>query len=176
MWESWRGGGLRPKEPALAKTPEIGTTAPAFTLPGVLAAGGTAERADYTLSAQRGKPLVLAFYPGDNTPVCTRQLCSYTSGLDGFTGLGAAVWGISPQDVDSHEAFARKYDLGFPLLADVGLAVTGQYGISLGGVGLRRSVFVIDAEGVLRWKHVTLVGLTFPKPEAITAQLSALAS
>jgi thioredoxin-dependent peroxiredoxin len=176
MCESWRGGGLRPKEPALAKTPEIGTTAPDFTLPGVSVAGGTAERADYTLSAQRGKPLVLAFYPGDNTSVCTRQLCSYTSGLDGFTELGAAVWGISPQDVVSHEAFARKYDLGFPLLADVGLAVTGQYGISLGGVGLRRSVFVIDAEGVLRWKHVTLVGMTFPKPEAITAQLSALAS
>ena len=73
MWESWRGGGLRPKEPALAKTPEIGTTAPDFTLPGVLVAGGAAERADYTLSAQRGKPLVLAFYPGDNTSVCTRQ-------------------------------------------------------------------------------------------------------
>jgi peroxiredoxin Q/BCP len=160
----------------MAKTPDAGTAAPDFTLPGVLVTSGTAERADYALSAQRGKPVVLAFYPGDNTSVCTRQLCSYTSGLDAFTGLGATVWGISPQDVDSHERFARKYDLGFPLLADTGLAVTRQYGIALGGVGLRRSVFVIDAEGILRWKHVTLVGLTFPTAEKITAQLAVLAS
>lgn len=160
----------------MAKAPEVGTTAPDFTLPGVLVTGGAAERADYALSAQRGKPVVLAFYPGDNTTVCTKQLCSYTSGLDAFTGLGATVWGISPQDVDSHEGFARKYDLGFPLLADIELAVTRQYGISLGGAGLRRSVFVIDGEGILRWKHVTLVGLTFPKAATITAQLAALAS
>jgi len=160
----------------MAKTLAIGATAPDFTLPGVLVTGGTAERGDYTLSAQRGKPVVLAFYPGDNTTVCTRQLCSYTSGLDAFTGLGATVWGISPQDVDSHEGFARKYDLGFPLLADVALGVTRQYGIGLGGVGLRRSVFVIDGDGIVRWKHVTLVGLTFPKPETITAKLAALAS
>ena len=160
----------------MAKTPEAGTTAPDFTLPGVLVTAEGAARADYTLSAQRGKPVVLAFYPGDNTSVCTKQLCSYTSGLDSFTGLGATVWGISPQDVDSHEGFARKYDLAFPLLADAELAVTRQYGIGLAGAGLRRSVFVIDGEGILRWKHVTLVGLTFPKTEAITAQLAALAS
>ena len=160
----------------MAKTPEVGKTAPDFTLPGVLVTGDGAARADYTLSAQRGKPVVLAFYPGDNTSVCTKQLCSYTSGLDSFTGLGATVWGISPQDADSHEGFARKYDLAFPLLADTGLAVTRQYGIGLAGAGLRRSVFVIDGEGILRWKHVTLVGLTFPKTEAITAQLAALAS
>lgn len=159
----------------MAKPPAAGMTAPDFTLPGVLLTGGTAERGDYELSAQRGKPVVLAFYPGDNTPVCTRQLCSYTSGLDAFTGLGAAVWGISPQDLNSHESFALKYDLGFPLLADTGLAVTRLYGVSLGGVGVRRSVFVIDGEGMIRWKHVTLVGLTFPAAATITAQLAALA-
>jgi peroxiredoxin Q/BCP len=96
--------------------------------------------------------------------------------MDSFNSLGATVWGISPQDVDSHEGFARKYDLAFPLLADVELAVTRQYGIGLAGAGLRRSVFVIDGEGILRWKHVTLVGLTFPKAETIAAQLAALAS
>ncbi len=159
----------------MAKPPEVGTTAPEFTLPGVVLAGGTAERGNYALVAQRGKPVVLAFYPGDNTSVCTRQLCSYTSGLDSFTGLGATVWGISPQGVDSHEEFARKYDLGFPLLADVGLTVARQYGVSLGGVGLRRSVFVLDGDGIVRWSQVMLVGLTFPKAETITAQLAALA-
>jgi peroxiredoxin Q/BCP len=158
----------------LAKTPEIGQAAPDFTLPGVSVTGGEAERADYTLSAQRGSPLVLAFYPGDNTSVCTRQLCSYTSGLEAFTNFGAAVWAISPQGLDSHEQFARKFNLGFPLLADEGLKVSRQYGITLAGAGLRRSVFVIDADGSLRWKHVTLVGLTFPSADTISAQLAAL--
>jgi len=158
----------------LAKTPEIGQAAPDFTLPGMELQGGEAVRGDYTLSANRGKPLVLAFYPGDNTAVCTRQLCSYTSGLEAFTGVGAVVWAISPQGLDSHEKFARKYGLAFPLLADEGLGVSRQYGITLVGAGLRRSVFVLDANGILRWKHVTLVGLTFPSTQTIAAQLAPL--
>jgi thioredoxin-dependent peroxiredoxin len=160
----------------MAKTPEVGTAAPDFTLPGVVTHGDQAQRADYSLSAHRGRPLVLAFYPGDGTAVCTRQMCAYASELDSFTELNADVWGISPQGLDSHEAFARKHGLSFPLLADTELAVTRQYGITLGSSSLRRSVFVIDAGGVLRWKHVTLVGLTFPRTATITAELTALAS
>lgn len=158
----------------MAKTPETGQVPPDFTLPGVLVRAGEATRAEYTLSKQRGKPVVLAFYPGDNTTVCTRQLCSYTSGLENFTGFGATVWAISPQGLASHEQFARKYDLAFPLLADEDLAVSRKYGITLGNAGLRRSVFVVDSAGVLRWKHVTLVGLTFPTAETISAHLAAL--
>jgi len=158
----------------VARTPEIGQMPPDFTLAGVELAGGESTRGEYTLSQRRGTPIVLAFYPGDNTAVCTRQLCSYTSGLESFTGFGATVWAISPQGLDSHEQFARKYQLGFPLLADEGLTVARKYGITLAGAGLRRSVFVIDAAGVLRWKHVTLVGLTFPAADTISAQLSAL--
>jgi thioredoxin-dependent peroxiredoxin len=159
----------------VAKTPEIGQVPPDFTLPGIELTGSDMSKSEYTLSQQRGQPIVLAFYPGDNTTVCTRQLCSYTSGLESFTGFGARVWAISPQGLASHEQFARKYNLAFPLLADDGLVVSKQYGIALGGVGLRRSVFVIDADGVLRWKHVTLVGLTFPSADVISAQLAALA-
>lgn len=158
----------------MAKTPEAGQIPPDFTLPGIELAAGEATQREYKLSQHRGKPIVLAFYPGDNTAVCTRQLCSYTSGLESFTGFGASVWAISPQGLASHEQFARKYDLAFPLLADEGLAVSRHYGITLGGASLRRSVFVIDASGVLRWKHVTLVGLTFPSAETISAQLAAL--
>ena len=158
----------------MAKTPDVGQVAPDFTLPGVLLAHGEAAQGQYTLSQQRGKPVVLAFYPGDNTTVCTRQLCSYTSGLESFTGFGATVWAVSPQGLASHEQFARKYNLAFPLLADEGLTVSRQYGITLGGAGLRRSVFVMDSGGVLRWKHVTLVGLTFPSADTIASQLSAL--
>jgi thioredoxin-dependent peroxiredoxin len=158
----------------VAKVPDVGQAAPDFTLPGILLAGGDAARGEYTLSQQRGKPVVLAFYPGDNTAVCTRQLCSYTSGLESFTGFGASVWAISPQGLDSHEKFAREYDLAFPLLADEGLTVSRQYGITLGGAGVRRSVFVLDADGNVRWKHVTLVGLTFPSASTISAQLATL--
>jgi thioredoxin-dependent peroxiredoxin len=158
----------------VAKTPEIGEVPPDFTLPGIELADGEVIHSQYTLSQQRGKPIVLAFYPGDDTTVCTRQLCSYTSGLESFTGFGASVWAISPQGLASHEKFARKYNLAFPLLADEGLPVARQYGITLGGAGLRRSVFVIDSGGVLRWKHVTLVGLTFPTAATIAAQLAAL--
>ena len=158
----------------MAKTPETGQAAPDFTLPGVMLAGGDAVQSEYSLSAQRGSPVALAFYPGDDTTVCTKQLCSYTSGLENFTDFGATVWAISPQGLASHEKFARKYSLAFPLLADEGLKVSRLYGITLGSAGLRRSVFVIDADGILRWKHVTLVGLTFPSAATISAHLGEL--
>jgi peroxiredoxin Q/BCP len=158
----------------LAKTPETGQAAPDFTLPGLMLAGGDAVQSEYSLSAQRGGPVVLAFYPGDDTTVCTKQLCSYTSGLENFTDFGATVWAISPQGLASHEKFARKYSLAFPLLADEGLKVSRLYGITLGSAGLRRSVFVIDSDGILRWKHVTLVGLTFPSAATISAHLGEL--
>ena len=158
----------------MAKTPETGQVPPDFTLPGIQLDGDEGRQGEFTLAQQRGKPVVLAFYPGDNTGVCTRQLCSYTAGLENFSSFDATVWAISPQGLASHEAFARKYHLAFPLLADEGLTVARQYGITLVGAGLRRSVFVLDGEGVLRWKHVTLVGLTFPSGETISAQLAAL--
>ncbi len=158
----------------MAKTPQTGQIPPDFTLPGIELSGDEAVQGEYTLSRHRGKPIVLAFYPGDNTAVCTRQLCSYTSGLESFTGFGATVWAISPQGLASHEQFARKYGLAFPLLADEGLTVSREYGITLGGAGLRRSVFVIDSGGVLRWKHVTLVGLTFPTAQAVSDELAGL--
>src|SRR5881628_1021033 len=102
----------------MATTIEIGSPAPDFTLPSLEIVDGEARRGEMSLSAQRGHPVVLAFYPGDNTPVCTRQMCAYTNDLDVFGDLDAVVWGISPQDLASHESFARKYSLGFPLLAD----------------------------------------------------------
>lgn len=157
----------------MPEVPGEGRPAPDFTLPGVQLTDGEAVRGEYSLSAQRGRPIVLAFYPGDDTPVCTRQMCSYSSGLEQFTDLGAQVWGISPQDVDSHERFARKHGLRLPLLADTELTATRAYGIGLGS-SLRRAVFVIDADGIVRWKHVALLGLTYRDTETLTKQLSVL--
>jgi thioredoxin-dependent peroxiredoxin len=157
----------------MAAGPEVGSEAPDFTLPGLRLSGGEVERGSYTLSAERGHPVVLAFYPGDETAVCTRQMCSYSSGLEEFTGLGATVWGISPQDLTSHEKFARKHDLRLPLLADVDRTAVEAYGIGLGS-GLRRAVFIVDAEGKVRYRHVALVGITYRGVDTLKHELEAL--
>src|SRR6476646_5827548 len=86
---------------------EVGEAAPDFTLPGVC----DGERRDYTLSEYRGRKVVLAFYPGDNTPGCTRQMCSYRDDFSKFDESGAVLLVISPQVVDSHERWAAQ--LGF---------------------------------------------------------------
>ncbi|MFG2648028.1 peroxiredoxin [Streptomyces sp. NPDC048436] len=151
-----------------------GQRVPDFTLPGGRLADGHFLRRDYTLGAQRGRPLVLAFYPGDNTPVCTRQLCSYSSGLDAFQDLGADVWGVSPQGLDSHEDFAREHSLRMPLLADTDRSVARMFGVAAPLLGVRRSVFVIDSDSTLDWKHVGLVGATFQATDKLTSRIAAL--
>src|SRR3954470_6805956 len=109
---------------------EIGDPAPDFELE---ATGGRTLR----MSALRGSWLVLAFYPGDFTPVCTRQFCSYRDAADRLDDLDATVWGISPQSVASHERFQAKSGLTVPLLADPDRSVIRSYGV-LGPGGLVR--------------------------------------
>lgn len=159
----------------MANTPEVGLAAPDFTLSGLQLVDGEVRRAEYTLSEQAGHPVVLAFYPGDDTSVCTKQMCAYSSGLEEFAGLNATVWGISPQGLDSHESFARKHSLRLPLLADTERKATTAYGIGLGSSSLRRAIFIIDGQGIVRWKHVALLGLTYRNTETLTEQLAALA-
>ncbi len=152
----------------------IGAEAPDFTVPGT--DGTVAGRRDYTLSEFRGQPVVLVFYPGDNTPVCTRQLNSYTAEIDEFHQVGAQVLALSPQDVASHESFAeRQGGFGFPLLADTDKAVGEAYGI-IGPIGFyRRSVFVIDVDGKVAYSHRAIAGLTFrPTSELVDAVEAAL--
>ena len=136
----------------------VGDEAPDFTLAGV----DRGERADYTLSSFRGTPVVLVFYPGDNTPVCTRQLNQYTADIDRFAEVGAQVLALSPQSVDSHEGFSgAQGGFGFPLLADEDKAVGAAYGI-IGPLGFyRRSVFVIDGDGRIAYIHRAVAGMTF---------------
>jgi thioredoxin-dependent peroxiredoxin len=153
----------------MAGTPGRGDAAPDFTLPGTV--GG--ERADYTLSAERGHPIVLAFYPGDETPVCTKQLCSYQDDLSAFSDLGAQLWGISSQGVDSHEAFQRNRNLTFPLLADEKNEVFAAYGLGL-GLARRRAIFVIDGDGIVAWSHVSRLGLNYQKTDVIATVLKDL--
>ena len=105
--------------------------------------------------------MLLVFYPADNSPVCTQQLRSYSEDLNEFEKLGAAVLCLSPQDVASHEAFAAAQALRLPLLSDEDKAVGRAYGI-LGPLGFyRRSVFVVDRDGVIRFARRSLSNLTY---------------
>jgi thioredoxin-dependent peroxiredoxin len=146
--------------------PTVGDPAPDFELPGT---GGSS----YRLADYRGRKLVLAFYPGDFTPVCTRQFCSYRDESERLGAIDAEILGISPQSVDSHERFMREKSLSVPLLADEDRKVARAYGIVAGPL-VRRSIFVIDEEGVIRHRKVSLAGLSFETVEDIERAVAAV--
>lgn len=130
----------------------VGDPAPGFRLAGVDGCTGAAVEVD--LHDLRGHPAVLAFYPADDTPVCTRQLADYTREIGRFEELGVTVVAISPQSPESHRRFAAaQHGFGFPLLSDEDLAVGRAYGV----VGLldlyRRSTFVVDGNGAIAYAH-----------------------
>jgi peroxiredoxin Q/BCP len=149
---------------------EVGQDAPDFTLPGV----ENGEKRDYTLSEFRGRKVVLAFYPGDNTPGCTRQMCSYRDNLSELTETGAVLLGISPQDVASHEAWAEKKGFRFPLLADTDKSVIEAYGVGAPVIGVRRSVFVVDPAGKVVFTDRKLIGATFVPIDKLVPVLQAI--
>ena len=150
--------------------PAPGQAAPDFSLPGI----ENGVRRTFALSDARGSCLVLAFYPGDNTPTCTRQLCSYQDDLARLTDLHAKVWGISPQGVDSHERFATKRALTFPLLADTERTVQKLYDVN-GPLGhTKRSIFVLDKGGIVQWSHVSMLGIGYQDSDTIAEVLRGL--
>lgn len=145
----------------------VGDQAPAFDLP-------SASGEQVSLAQFAGRPVVLVFYPGDDTPVCTRQLNTYNDDLSQFEALNAQVLAISAQSVESHQKFTTKHGFRFPLLADTDKAVAGAYG-TLGPLGFpRRSVFIIDGEGVVRYAHRAIAGLTFRPVSELVDVLASL--
>ena len=132
----------------------VGSTAPDFELAGT---GGK----NYSLSDYLNGGVILAFYPGDFTPVCTKQFCSYRDDGDRVEALGIPMLGISPQSVSSHERFAEEHGLRVPLLADRDKSVAKAYRVVGPGGLVRRAVFLIDGEGKVRYRHIALLGLTF---------------
>jgi peroxiredoxin Q/BCP len=145
----------------------VGDPAPDFTLPGT---GGST----YSLADFAGKPIVLVFYPGDDTPVCTKQLNAYNDGLEQFRELDAQVIGISAQSVSSHDSFSGKHGFDFPLLADTDKEVAAAYG-TLGPLGFpRRSVFIVDRDGVIRYAHRAIAGLTYRPVSELVQELEKL--
>lgn len=145
--------------------PREGDDAPDFTLHG--------PAGPFTLSHHRGKPVVLLFYPGDETPVCTRQFCSYRDRADELERLGAVIAGISGSDVASKERFMQRFGLNVPLLADPVGAVAEAYGVT-GPMGHRRATFVIDPEGVIRAARIHRIGLRYESVEDLAGMLEAV--
>jgi peroxiredoxin Q/BCP len=139
---------------------DVGKKAPDFTLP---ADDGTKIK----LSRLRGNPVVLYFYPRDDTPGCTREACAFRDRKKELVKLGATILGVSTDGVDSHQKFRDKHRLNFPLLADTQHKVAEKYGawrekVRFGkkSMGIQRSTFLIDVEGVVRkvWKSVRVDG------------------
>jgi peroxiredoxin Q/BCP len=129
---------------------EIGQPAPDFTLP-------DQSGRELTLSQLKGSPVVLYFYPKDDTPGCTKEACAFRDAFGQYLAQGAKIVGVSPDGVESHARFARKFELPFPLLADPQRTVCQAYGVwkerTLYGrksLGVERTTFVIDGGGILR--------------------------
>ena len=134
--------------------PREGEPAPDFTLGGV-------PPGAYHLAGQRGKVVVLAFYPGDFTPVCVRQLQHYEQKREKLVATGAVLWAISTDGLEKHERMAKSFALSFPLLVDEDAKIADLYGVrSLMGKA-RRSLFVIDREGVVRYRKEEPLSLSY---------------
>lgn len=163
--------------------PAVGDQAPDFALLGTGAK-------TYRLSDFRGRNVILAFYPGDATTVCTKQFCNYRDQGDRLDQLDAEVLGISPQSVDSHEHWVKEQELNVPLLADEDLAVAKSYGVTgwlgplarftelkdaPGGRYVQRAIFVIDGEGIVRHRTVSRTGSSYESVEDLERAVAALA-
>ena len=144
---------------------QTGTEAPDFSLQ-------DGEGATWRLSDHRGKVAVLLFYPGDETPVCTRQMCSLRDRWQDYAATGAEVVGLSANSVESHQKFSEHHQLPLRLLADKDGEVSKLYGArSLIPGKVARSVFVIDANGQIRYRDVRPIGLLRPKDDDIISAI-----
>jgi thioredoxin-dependent peroxiredoxin len=150
----------------MARTPQVGEQAPDFELPGT--------DGPFRLSDHRGERVVLLFYPGDNTMVCTKQFCSYRDRAEDFAALNATVVGISSQDLATHEDFIAKHSLNVPLLADVDKAVAKSYSAFSARLGTKRAVIVIDEAGIVRHRHDHVLGLDYQSVDELKSTLDAL--
>lgn len=154
---------------------EVGKKAPAFTLKDD---SGKSVR----LSDLKGTPVVLYFYPRDDTPGCTKEACAFRDRSDEIKSLGVRVLGVSPDSVESHQKFRDKYSLNFPLLADPEHKVAEKYGAwreknmyGKKSMGVQRSTYLIDAEGKVTkvWKRVQVAGHDQAVIDAVQALPSA---
>lgn len=134
---------------AVSSHPDVGDPAPLFTLPSTEGPVSLAERLE-------DGPVLLVFFPRDNTLVCTIQLCNYRDNLSVFEALGVQVVAVNQDDLATHEAFAKKYKFTFPLCADVDRTVSHSYGALLDVWKLRRVLVLVGTDGRIWWRHSVL--------------------
>ena len=147
--------------------PQEGSPAPDFSL-----LDGDGQ--NWRLSDHLGKVVVLLFYPGDETPICTRQMCSVRDRWEDYAATGAEVVGISTNSVESHKSFAAHHELPLRLLSDTDRKVADMYGAqSLIPGKVARSVFVINRAGVITYRDVRPLGLFRPKDDDTIAAINA---
>ncbi len=146
---------------------DVGDSAPDFTLEGT--------EGPFTLSEHRGERVVLLFYPGDDTTVCTKQFSAYRDAAVQMAELDAVFVGISVQDMDSKEAFTSKHGLTTPLLADPDGTVAKAYGVYSNRFKVaKRTVFIVDADGMIAHRHANPMSLTFDDVDELSDALAAL--
>jgi peroxiredoxin len=152
---------------------DVGSTAPDFTLP-------NQDREPVSLSARRGRPVVLAFFPAAFSSVCTQELCTFRDRLSALNLVDAQVYGISVDTFFTLKAFQQDQHLTFPLLSDFNKQVIRDYGvfnedmIGLKGIA-RRAVFVIDKDGIVRHSEVLADARNEPDYDKLFAALGQLA-
>ena len=156
-------------------TPEVGTKAPAFSLP-----ASTGEKISLQdFSGANGKNVVLYFYPRDDTPGCTTEACGFRDHIGRFQSTETAVLGVSTDTVESHQKFAAKFSLPFPLLADESHELAEKYGVWVEknmygkkSMGIQRATFLIDKTGKIAavWPKVKVDGHV----EEVAAKLAEL--
>lgn len=143
----------------------VGDPAPDFTL--------TGTEGTFTLSEHRGERVVLLFYPGDETSVCTKQMCSYRDRSEDVAKLGATLVGISTKDAASKEAFKANHGLTVPLLADTDGAVAEQYGLLAKRLKMtKRATVVVDEQGRIAHVHTNFLSLSYDSVEDIAEALA----
>jgi peroxiredoxin Q/BCP len=147
-------------------SPRVGDPAPDFELEGT--------DGPFRLSGHRGERVVLLFYPGDNTAVCTRQFCSYRDEAEGFDALEATVVGISTQSVESHRDWTAKHGLTVPLLADPRGKVAKAYGAHRALGGATRAVVIVDERGRVGHRHDHMLGLDFQTVDDLREALDSM--
>lgn len=145
---------------------KVGDLAPDFELDGT--------HGSFKLSSHLGEKVVLLFYPGDFTPVCTKQFCSYSDRYEEMDRLDAVVVGISAQSVERHHEFQAVHAIPVPLLADVDKTVAKAYGLTQPLFGTRRAVVIVDETGRIAYRHVHLLGIDFQTVDELREALGSL--
>ena len=145
---------------------KVGDIAPDFELDGT--------QGVFKLSDHRGETVILLFYPGDFTPVCTKQFCSYSDRYEEMDRLDALVVGISAQSVERHHEFQAMHAIPVPLLADEDRAVAKAYGLTQPIFGTKRAVVIVDADGRIAYRHVHRLGLDFQTVDELREALGSV--